>query len=288
MAAPVVAGAVALMLQNDPTLTPDTIKARLMVSADKWEAPFGSYEAESPVNTLSGGACASQGSTFSGGADVHNIGFTGTLQFNQVSVPAAGTYTLTISYVNGDAISRSALVSVNGGSTQTFWFPPSGSSTASLQVPVALRAGANTLKFSNPLARSTDIDRIAITQSDPLTFGAGYLDIPAALACTATPTVPALSPALIMDSFGAVTIDTSVIASKAVSGVSTVWGSKAISGVSTVYGSKAVSGVSTINASKAISGVSTLYGSSSVWSDKTVCGSSAASVDLSSVAAHGE
>src|SRR5206468_3637007 len=36
MAAPVVAGAAALMLQADPTLTPDTVKARLMVSADKW------------------------------------------------------------------------------------------------------------------------------------------------------------------------------------------------------------------------------------------------------------
>lgn len=35
MAAPVVAGAAALLLQANPSLTPDTIKARLMVSADK-------------------------------------------------------------------------------------------------------------------------------------------------------------------------------------------------------------------------------------------------------------
>ena len=35
MAAPVVAGAAALLLQADPTLTPDTIKARLMLSATK-------------------------------------------------------------------------------------------------------------------------------------------------------------------------------------------------------------------------------------------------------------
>ena len=41
MAAPVVAGAAALMLQANPNLTPDTIKARLMLSADKWYAPDG-------------------------------------------------------------------------------------------------------------------------------------------------------------------------------------------------------------------------------------------------------
>ncbi|MDX1933852.1 MAG: S8 family serine peptidase [Capsulimonadales bacterium] len=41
MAAPVVAGAVALMLEKDPTLTPDTVKARLMISAHKWAFPNG-------------------------------------------------------------------------------------------------------------------------------------------------------------------------------------------------------------------------------------------------------
>ena len=35
MATPVVSGAAALMIQSDPTLTPDTVKARLMKSATK-------------------------------------------------------------------------------------------------------------------------------------------------------------------------------------------------------------------------------------------------------------
>ncbi|AIE84349.1 S8 family peptidase [Fimbriimonas ginsengisoli] len=41
MAAPVVSGAVALMLQLQPKLSPDTVKARLMASADKWLATSG-------------------------------------------------------------------------------------------------------------------------------------------------------------------------------------------------------------------------------------------------------
>lgn len=41
MAAPVVSGAVALMLQKQPNLSPDTVKARLMISADKWNTSTG-------------------------------------------------------------------------------------------------------------------------------------------------------------------------------------------------------------------------------------------------------
>ncbi|HWD41628.1 MAG TPA: S8 family peptidase [Fimbriimonas sp.] len=41
MATPVVSGAAALMLQVNPSLTPDTVKARLMISADKWTDPIG-------------------------------------------------------------------------------------------------------------------------------------------------------------------------------------------------------------------------------------------------------
>ncbi|MDQ2798074.1 MAG: S8 family serine peptidase, partial [Armatimonadota bacterium] len=41
MASPVVAGAAALLLQANPNLSPDTVKARLMISADKWVSPAG-------------------------------------------------------------------------------------------------------------------------------------------------------------------------------------------------------------------------------------------------------
>jgi serine protease AprX len=45
MAAPVVSGAAALLIQQDPSLTPDTVKARLMLSADRWVRPDGTPDA---------------------------------------------------------------------------------------------------------------------------------------------------------------------------------------------------------------------------------------------------
>lgn len=46
MAAPTVAGAAALMIERAPWLNPDTIKARMMISADKWEYPAAAGTAD--------------------------------------------------------------------------------------------------------------------------------------------------------------------------------------------------------------------------------------------------
>ncbi len=44
MSAPVVSGAIALMLQKNALLSPDTVKVRLMLGADKWTNPDGSSD----------------------------------------------------------------------------------------------------------------------------------------------------------------------------------------------------------------------------------------------------
>ena len=50
MAAPVVSGAVALMLQQNPSLTPDQVKARLMKTA--WKG-FGQYTSSGTITATS-------------------------------------------------------------------------------------------------------------------------------------------------------------------------------------------------------------------------------------------
>ncbi len=185
---------------------------------------------------------------------------------------------------NGLPISAYEKQTWNGNSCD--YFILSGTSMAA---PVVSGAAALLLQANPTLTPDTVKARLMASadkwtdtsgNADPCTYGAGYLNIPAALASTVTPTQPALSPQLSMVN-GTVQINTNLISS------ASVWGSKTITGVNAIYGSKAITGVNTINASKALTGVSTIY-SSSVWSDKTVCVSSSPAVDLSSIALNGE
>ena len=152
MASPVVAGAAALLLQANPKLSPDSVKARLMVSADKWAAPA-----------------------------------------------ANGT--------------------------------PTG-------------------------------------QADPCTYGAGYLDIPAALNSTVVATQPALSPTLTQDAQGNVYLNASSITSAS----HIIWGT-GITDLHIIWGTSALSGTSTLTASHIIWGTS-------VWADHIIWGTSTDAVDL--------
>jgi hypothetical protein len=126
-----------------------------------------SYEAESAANTLAGGAVAQACSTCSGGEKVGYVGEGGTLTFNGVTAPNAGSYRVTIAYCDGSATGRQATVSVNGGPAQTLSFTPTGSFTTvgTMTVTLPLTAGANTIEFANPAAYAPDFDRIVVADA---------------------------------------------------------------------------------------------------------------------------
>ena len=126
--------------------------------------------------------------------------------------------------------------------------------------------------------------------ADPCTYGAGYLDVPAALSCTDTVTNPALSPALSIDSQGNVGL---VNDSHVIWGTNIIWG-KHVWGKSGLYGTNIIWGKSIIWGKDAalfpsgtLSSSSIIWGKS-VWSDSSVQTMSTSAVDLSSTAIGGE
>lgn len=120
------------------------------------------YEAESPANTLAGGAVLQTCSTCSGGQKVGFAGNGGTLTFNGVTATSSGTYQVTIAYCSGDP--RPAMVSVNGGTPQALSFPSTGSfsTVGTMTVPLPLTAGTNKIEFGDPTAYTPDFDRIIV------------------------------------------------------------------------------------------------------------------------------
>jgi len=126
-----------------------------------------SYEAEAPLNTLAGGAVVQSCTTCSGGAKVGFVGEGGTLTFNDVTAPSAGTYQVTIAYCDGSATGRQATISVNGGPAQTLSFTPTGSFTTvgTMTVSLPLTAGANTIELANPSDYAPDFDRIIVADA---------------------------------------------------------------------------------------------------------------------------
>jgi chitodextrinase len=139
-----------------------------------------SYEAESSANTLAGGAVSAVCATASGGYKVGYVGNnTGTLTFNGVSVASAGSYAITIAYLNGDTVARSVQISANNGAVTTVSLPVTGSWTTvgTVAANLILNAGNNTIKFANASGWAPDFDKITIGS------GSGSGD-------TSPPTVP--------------------------------------------------------------------------------------------------
>jgi hypothetical protein len=124
-----------------------------------------SYEAESSANTLTGKAAVAACSACSGGERVRFVGNGSTLQFNGVNVASAGSHTLTVFYIDGDA-GRTGDMSVNGGTATTLTFHGTNDGNwnvvQSMSVTVTLKAGNNTILFSNPSGNAPDFDRITV------------------------------------------------------------------------------------------------------------------------------
>jgi hypothetical protein len=129
---------------------------------------FAVYEAEAAGNTLAGGALVAACASCSGGQKVGYVGNGGTLQFNGVSAGTAGSYALTIAYLNG-AATRSAQLRVNGGSPVTLNFPGTGSwdTVGTINTTISLNAGSNTIQLSNPSGWAPDFDRITLNAGGP-------------------------------------------------------------------------------------------------------------------------
>jgi hypothetical protein len=123
------------------------------------------YVAAAAGNTVAGGATIASCPSCYSGKKVGFVGEGGTVTFNSVMVPTAGTYQVEIGYLDGSG--RQADVSVNGGAAQTVQFTSTGSfdTLGFKTVPMQLQAGANTVEFSNPTAFAPDFNALIVPAS---------------------------------------------------------------------------------------------------------------------------
>jgi len=129
-------------------------------------AATNTYEAEAAEATRAGGARIASCSACSGGKKVGYVGNnSGSLRFNGVTTGVAGPATVTIAYASGQT--RSAQLTVNGGTEQTIAFPTTGgfSKPGTLSVTVTLNAGGNTLRFGNRNGWAPDFDKITVASA---------------------------------------------------------------------------------------------------------------------------
>ncbi|MGH3169753.1 MAG: NEW3 domain-containing protein, partial [Trebonia sp.] len=124
------------------------------------------YQAAASGNTLAGGAVTATCVTCYGGEKVGYVGEGGTLTFNDVTVPAAGTYNVTLVYCDGSSgtTGRQADITVDGGTPRLLSFTPTGSFTTvgAQTVSLQLNAGANTIELSNPSAYAPDFNELVV------------------------------------------------------------------------------------------------------------------------------
>lgn len=133
--------------------------------------PMATYPVQSPVNNFGGKAKLEAGAGTSARqfATLVGLGAENFLQFNQIKVPATGSYKLIISYTNSEMghsgqIERYADIAANGNPASRVYFRNTFDQhvwrTYVMDIP--LTAGANVIRFSNRDGYGPDIDQIQI------------------------------------------------------------------------------------------------------------------------------
>lgn len=132
-------------------------------SSPPWTA---SYEAEAQTSVWRWHAWVGPMAGASGGQGVYGLGrpSMGMVWF-QVSVPRAGTYTVSIRYQNPDADPRFAFVGVDRTDPVPVRFPATGGGCVrGVSLTVTLdSAGVHGIGLNNPYGTAPDLDRIVLT-----------------------------------------------------------------------------------------------------------------------------
>jgi hypothetical protein len=157
------------------------------IALDSGTPPPTTVTAEAETGTRGGAANLRSVASASGGGGTNNVvgnigttstGTVGTLSL-PVTVSTAGSYTMTVSFINGGTTARSLKLSVNPSVTPLQTQSPSFSGdglgwtlvrSQQLATPVTLNAGANTLLFEGVGTGSApDIDKIVLASGTPPT-----------------------------------------------------------------------------------------------------------------------
>jgi Alpha galactosidase A/Alpha galactosidase C-terminal beta sandwich domain/Carbohydrate binding module (family 35) len=155
------------------TLGPGAVQLLKLVPGS---APSTTYLASSA--TLAGGAVVASCNSCLGGEKAGYVGDGGTVTFTGVNAPSAGNYAVQIDYLDGTSgtTGRAATITVNGSAVQTLTFTPTGSfaNPGSVTVSLPLKAGSNTVEFSNASAYAPDFESIVVP-SAAITSSTDYL-----------------------------------------------------------------------------------------------------------------
>jgi hypothetical protein len=156
-----------------PTSPPPATTAAASRSAPASPPPrFGpvTFEAEAPGNVLGGSAWVDRYAGASGGSIVRNLGDwggrdgAGFLRFENITVPAAGTYTLRLFHVNIDnERTRTAVVTVAGRDPQRVTLAGGSTCCTGSSLRVTLRKGGNAITVTNPDGHAPAVDRIVLS-----------------------------------------------------------------------------------------------------------------------------